>query len=54
MGRKRKYPRGVVILSISTDPETAQEFEERRGDLPRGEFLKRLLRATRGDEQKAQ
>lgn len=51
MGRKRKYLKGVVILSISTDPDTANEFETRRGDRPRGEFLKWLLEATRGLEQ---
>jgi len=43
MGRRTKYPHGMVIMSISTDPETAELFEKLRGDCPRGDFLKELL-----------
>lgn len=49
---RRKYPYGYVILTMSVEPEVAKEFEERRGDKPRGEFLKWLLEVTRKLEAK--
>jgi len=51
MGRPRKYPNGFVILTMSVDPKVAREFEKRRGNRSRGEFLKWLLEVTRELEQ---
>jgi len=53
MARSKKYEGAPVILTMSVAPEVAKEFEERRGNKPRGEFLKWLLEVTRGIKQKA-
>lgn len=51
MARRKKYDGAPVILTMSVAPEVANEFETRRGDRSRGEFLKWLLEKTRELEQ---
>ena len=49
MARPKKYEHGPTIISISTAPEVAEEFERRREarGMTRGEYLAWLLEKTR-------
>jgi|Deesub1362B_J571_1020462.scaffolds.fasta_scaffold00137_65 hypothetical protein len=52
MPRPKKYPDGVVIISISVRPKVREEFDKRKGKRSRGEYLEWLLEVTRPLEQK--